>query len=69
MRNGARFDMSYNKEGEPLTNADTRKGMKIAVIAVPAPEKWKAHPRGFNIWKHILEKMGYTGPYKPISGL
>jgi DUF917 family protein len=57
------------KEGEPLTNADTKTGMEVAVIAVPAHDKWKAHPRGFDIWRHILEKMGYTGPYKPISKL
>ncbi|MEM2588836.1 MAG: DUF917 family protein, partial [Candidatus Bathyarchaeia archaeon] len=57
------------KNGEPLTNADTKTGMEVAVIAVPAPDKWKAHPRGFDIWRHILERIGYTGPYKPISNL
>jgi len=55
--------------GKPLTNADTEKGMEIAVIAVPADEKWKTHPKGFEVWRHILEKMGYTGPYKPIRKL
>lgn len=53
--------------GEPLTNADTEVGMEIAVIAAPAPEKWKASPRGFEVWRHILEKMGYTGSYRPIK--
>jgi len=53
------------KEGETLTNADTQKGMDIAVIGVPAPERWRAHPKGFDIWKNILEKIGYTGAYKP----
>jgi hypothetical protein len=54
-------------KGEPLTNADTQKGMEVAVIAVSAPERWKVHPKGFDIWRHILEKMGYTGPYKSIQ--
>jgi len=57
------------KEGEALTNADTQKGMEIAVVAVPAPERWKMHPKGFDVWRHILDKMGYTGSYKPIKKL
>ncbi len=56
-------------KGEPLTNADTAVGMEIAVIAVPAPDKWKAVPKGFEVWRHILEKMEYTGPYMPIRTL
>jgi len=56
-------------EGAPLTNADTRKGMEIAVIGIPAPDKWRKHPRGFEVWKHIIEKMGYTESYKPIEKL
>jgi len=50
-------------EGEPLTNADTKEGMEIAVIGIPAPEPWKRIPEGFNCWKPILEKLGYEGPY------
>jgi len=56
-------------DGSPLTNADTEKGMKIAVIGIPANEKWRKHPKGYEVWTHILEKMGYTGPYKPIEEL
>ena len=50
-------------EGKPLTNADTKEGMKIVVIAIPAPEPWKRIPEGFNCWKPILEKLGYRGAY------
>jgi len=56
-------------DGKPLTNADTRKGMKIAVIGVPASEKWRKHPKGFEVWKHILQKIGYKGGYKPVERL
>lgn len=55
------------EEGGVLTNADTKKGMEIAVIAVPAHERWRKHPKGFDVWRHILEKMGYTGSYKPLE--
>jgi len=37
--------------------------MKIVVMAIPAPEPWKRSDEGFNCWKHILEKLGYKGPY------
>ena len=56
-------------EGQPLTNADVKEGLKIAVIGIPASEKWRKHPKGFDVWRHILEKIGYTGPYKPIEKL
>ena len=56
-------------DGEPLTNADVREGLKIAVIGIPASERWRKHPKGFEVWRHILEKIGYTGPYKPIEQL
>ncbi|MGA2791131.1 MAG: DUF917 domain-containing protein [Candidatus Bathyarchaeia archaeon] len=56
-------------KGEPLTNADTKTGMEIAVIGIPAPEKWRKHPRGFEVWRHIIEKIGYTESYKPIEKL
>ncbi len=56
-------------DGTPLTNADTKEGMKVAVIGIPASEKWRKHPKAFEVWKHILEKMGYTGEYIPIEKL
>ncbi|MEA1965050.1 MAG: DUF917 domain-containing protein [Candidatus Aerophobetes bacterium] len=50
-------------EGKPLTNADTKEGMEIVVMVIPAPEPWKRIPEGFNCWKPILEKLGYKGSY------
>ena len=50
-------------KGEPLTNADTKEGMEIAVIGIHAPEPWMRTPDGFNCWKHILGKLGYKGSY------
>jgi DUF917 family protein len=50
-------------DGRPLANTDTEVGMEISVIGIPAPEPWKRIPEGFDCWRHILEKMGYTGGY------
>ncbi len=55
--------------GEPLTNADTAEGLKISVIALPASEKWRKHPKHFDVWKPILEKIGYKGAYLCIEDL
>ena len=49
--------------GEPLSNADTKEGMEIAIIGIHAPEPWMRTPDGFNCWKHILGKLGYKGSY------
>lgn len=46
---------------EPITNADTEKGMHIALYGVPAPENWWKKEEGFGCWKPILEKVGYSG--------
>ncbi len=56
-------------DGTPVTNADVTEGMKLAVIAVPASDRWRRHPRGFEVWRHILEAMGYKGEYKPVEKL
>ena len=46
---------------EPLTNAETAGGQNISVLGVPAPANWWKKQDGFSCWKHILEKIGYTG--------
>lgn len=56
-------------DGDPLTNADTKEGMKISVIALSASERWRKHPKAFEVWRPILEKMGYTGTYTRVEEL
>jgi len=56
-------------DGNPLANADVKGGMKVAIIGIPASEKWRNHPKCFEVWRHILGKMGYTGDYVPIEKL
>jgi len=54
-------------DGEPLSNGDTREGMEMVVVGIPAWEPWRRIPEGFGCWKHILEKLGYTGGYIPLE--
>lgn len=56
-------------DGNPLTNADTKEGMKISVVAMPASEKWRKNPKFFEPWRPILERIGYRGNYVPPEGL
>jgi len=53
--------------GQPLSNSDTREGMEMVVVGIPAPEPWRRIPEGFGCWKHILERLGYTGAYVPLE--
>lgn len=52
---------------EPLTNADTEVGQKVAVFGATAPANWFKSAMGFGCWKHILDKLGYTGDYVPVK--
>jgi len=55
-------------DGQPLTNADIEKGMDIAVIGISAPDRWRV-PAGFDVFRNVLEAMGYRGEYKKIEDL
>ncbi len=52
-------------DGEPLTNADVKEDLEVAVIGKRAHEKWKT-PEGFKVFAHILESIGYKGEYIPF---
>ena len=56
-------------DGQPLTNADIKEGVKLAAIGVPASERWRRHPKAFEVWRHILTNIGYKGDYIPIEKL
>ncbi len=56
-------------DGKPLTNADVKEGIEVAVVGIPASEKWRKHPDCFKVWKHILTNIGYKGDYIPIEKL
>ncbi len=52
------IDSDSNK---PITNADTKVGMNIGIYSTFAPKNWWTLGKGFDNWKHILEKIGYHG--------
>ena len=52
---------------EPVTNADCRPGMEVAVLGATAPANWLKDPMGFDIWKDILGKFDYHGGYVPVN--
>ncbi|MEM4425033.1 MAG: DUF917 domain-containing protein [Candidatus Nezhaarchaeales archaeon] len=56
-------------QGGTLTNADIKEGMELAVIGIPASDRWRRHPKAFDVWRHILEKMEYRGDYVHIEKL
>jgi len=55
-------------DGQPLTNADIEKGMDVAVIGIKAPDEWRV-PAGFDVFRRVLEALGYRGEYKKIEEL
>lgn len=57
-----------NLDGQPLTNVDIKEGMDIAVIGIKAPDKWRV-PAGFNLFRRVVEAIGYRGEYKKIEEL
>lgn len=53
------------KTGQPLTNADIKEGMEIAVGIVKVDNKWWKNPEMFNAWRPFLQRVGYTGENIP----
>jgi hypothetical protein len=52
---------------EPLTNADTEVGQEVAVFGATASPNWFKSPMGFGCWKHVLDRLDYTGDYVPVK--
>lgn len=57
-----------SSNGQPLTNADIEEGMDVAVVGTRAPDRWRV-PKGFEVFKKVLEAMGYTEGYKKLEDL
>lgn len=55
-------------DGRPLTNADIKEGMEVAVIGIKASERWRT-PEGLAVFRPVLAELGYTGEYTPIEKL
>ena len=55
-------------DGRPLTNADIKEGLEVAVIGIKADERWRK-PEGLAVFRPVLAELGYTGEYIPIEKL
>jgi len=55
--------------GKPLTNADIKEGMEVALGVLKVSDAWWKNPNMFDIWKPFLERVGYTGDVLPYSAL
>ncbi|MCS7135851.1 MAG: DUF917 domain-containing protein [Nitrososphaerota archaeon] len=55
-------------DGRPLTNADIKEGLEVAVIGIKAHERWRT-PEGLAVFRPVLAELGYTGDYIPIEKL
>jgi DUF917 family protein len=51
-----------------ITAERIKKGDRITVLGLPAPQKWKT-PRGLELWKDVLRRMGIMDAYSPIERL
>jgi DUF917 family protein len=59
---------SIDDEGNPLTNADLRQGMKISYLGFPASAGFRT-PAAFDLFHPILEALGYHGGFVPLEKL
>lgn len=48
----------------PLTNADTKEGMRVFIGLSPAhPFWWAEDKKAYKCWDHLFKKVGYKGDY------
>jgi hypothetical protein len=50
----------------PFTNVEVRAGLKVAVLGIPANPRIRGR-EGYNLFRHLLELMGYRGPFIPVE--
>ncbi|MEM0134382.1 MAG: DUF917 domain-containing protein [Thermoplasmatales archaeon] len=53
-------------DGTPLTNADIKEGMDVAVIGKKAHPKFRTE-EAYKTFQHVLETLGYKGEFKRIE--
>jgi len=52
--------------GKPLTNADVKEGLEVAVIGIKAHERWRT-PEGLAVFRPVLTELGYKEKYIPLE--
>jgi DUF917 family protein len=54
--------------GRCITAEKIREGDKLAVLGLPAPEKWRTS-RGLELWKDVLRRSNIIEEYVAIENL
>lgn len=58
----------HPEKGKCITAEKIERGEKIAILGLPAPEKWKTS-KGLKLWKAVLQRSNINEKYVPIEKL
>jgi DUF917 family protein len=58
----------HPETGKCITAEKVEKGNRIAVLGLPAPQKWRAS-RGLELWKDVLQRAHIFDEYSPVGQL
>ncbi|MEM3783503.1 MAG: DUF917 domain-containing protein [Candidatus Bathyarchaeia archaeon] len=58
----------HPKTGKCITAEKIVKGQRLAVLGLPAPEKWRTS-KGLELWRDVLRRSGISEEYVPIERL
>jgi hypothetical protein len=58
----------HPETGKCITAEKIEKGDKLAVLGLPAPEKWRTK-KGLELWKDVLQRSNILEEYVPIEKL
>ncbi|MBX5321738.1 MAG: DUF917 domain-containing protein [Candidatus Bathyarchaeota archaeon] len=58
----------HPKTGKCITAEKIVRGQQLAVLGLPAPEKWRTS-KGLELWRDVLRRSGISEEYVPIERL
>jgi len=58
----------HPENGRCITAEKIEKGDKLAVLGLPAPQKWRTK-KGLELWSDVLQRSNILEEYVPIEKL
>ena len=58
----------HSETGKCVTAEKVKKADKLAVLGIPAPDKWRTS-KGLELWKDVLQRSNIREEYSPIEKL
>lgn len=58
----------FQSDGTPMTNADLKPGMEVALVGVPCNQKWLQND-AVNVFQKAFDYFDYKGGYIPVTEL